>query len=283
MSVDGRLPHRYSGRAGPETLRTKLKKPFIYIGALRRTGSTMLCEALTRLPHSIVFNEPNIAFRRFVIRGNEAQLLLGKGIDLHKLIARWSIGRRRLLLTGFRHQIVPAIARQVSQVGIKEIFHANWRHVLRSFPGMKIVLTARDPRDIYLSLRARYDSGAAIWKGEFSPARVAASLNEEFHYQLEMFRENTVFKARYEDLCLDTDLFRQVFEFVESDLTEVGKLGSLLTADDKRVAEGELHDGKVTDQRVARWKKEKSEKLLDESFQVLNAMPEFCEFWHYQR
>jgi hypothetical protein len=187
------------------------------------------------------------------------------------------------LLTGFRHQIVPAIARQVSQVGIKEIFHANWRHVLRSFPGMKIVLTARDPRDIYLSLRARYDSGAAIWKGEFSPARVAASLNEEFHYQLEMFRENTVFKARYEDLCLDTDLFRQVFEFVESDLTEVGKLGSLLTADDKRVAEGELHDGKVTDQRVARWKKEKSEKLLDESFQVLNAMPEFCEFWHYQR
>jgi len=241
----------------------------------------MLCEALTQLPHSLVFNEPNIAFRRFVIRGNEAELLALQGIDLQQFIKRWSVLQRRFLLYGFRKSLLPRINPHIAQIGIKEIFHANWRAIQKGFPNLRVVLTARDPRDIYLSLHNRYMSGAAIWNGEFTPERVAAKLNEEFTYQLEMSRELDVLKIRYEDLCLDADSFRRVFEFVESDIKSLGQLGALLQSDEKRTAEGQLHAGKVTDRRVARWKSEQSDELVTAASRVMQLMPHFCEFWEY--
>ena len=118
----------------------------------------MLCEALTQLPHSLIFNEPNIAFQRFVVRGNEAELLAQQGIELQQFIKRWSVLQRRFLLHGFRKSLVPRINRKITQVGIKEIFHANWRAIRKGFPNLRVVLTARDPRDIYLSLHSRYMS-----------------------------------------------------------------------------------------------------------------------------
>ncbi len=272
----------YASLVSPSFSRmSKSRKPFIYIGALRRSGSTMLCEALTQPPHSLVFNEPNIAFRRFVIRPKETELLNQCGIDLAAFVKRWSILHRRLLLYGFRKRLMPRIARHFAQIGIKEIFHTNWRAVLSGFPDSRIVLTARDPRDIYLSLHSRYVSGKAIWRGEFTPRRVADHLNYEFGYQQEMAKECGALKVRYEDLCLDPNELARVLKFVESDIVTVGRLGGFLNADVSRVMEGKIHDGKITDKRVARWKSEVNVQHLEEAIAVFRLMPQYCEYWGY--
>lgn len=281
--MDGRQRSGYSAFAGKEWPGIRvhsMTKPFIYIAALRRTGSTMLCEALTQLPHSIVFNEPNLGARRFAVRNTEAELLASVGIDLPNFVKTWSFARRRFLIHGFRRRFVPMLMRKVSQVGIKEIFHDNWRRVVGEFPDTRIVLTARDPRDIYLSLRSRYVKGHAIWSGEFTPLRVADNLMRDFAHQLEMSRDCAVMHVRYEDLCLAPEMVTDVLRFVDSDITEVGGLGEYLRADARRVAEGALHDGRITDRRVARWRQESGE-LRDEAQQVFHAMADYVSYWRY--
>ena len=241
----------------------------------------MLCEALTQAPHSFVFNEPNVASGQFVVRAREAEVLLQHGINLQAFVNRWSTLRRRFLFHGFRTRLVPEIHNSFAQVGIKEIFHANWRKLHAGFPNLRIILTARDPRDIYLSLRGRYLAGTAIWDGEFSPTRVAAKLNEEFRYQQEMARLERVLNVRYEDLCLDPASFKKVLDFVESDITQIGPLGEFLQSDSKRVEEGKIHGGEITDRRVARWKNEDDPEIVEQALQVFRLMPEFCDYWEY--
>ncbi len=240
----------------------------------------MLCEALTQLPYSIVFNEPNIGSGRFAVRNQEAELLRSVGIDLHQFIRRWSMLDRRFLLFGFRRRLVPALLRRVGQVGVKEIFHADWRRVVAPFPRVRIVLTARDPRDIYLSLKTRYLAGSAIWSGEFTPQRVADNLNTEFLHQQDMAREFDSLRVRYEDLCVQPDLMTRVLDYVDSDIREIGELGSFLRGDPKRVAEGRMHGGAITDKRVARWRQE-SGNVAAEAQQVFDLMDEYREYWKY--
>ncbi len=240
----------------------------------------MLCEALTQLPHSIVFNEPNLALGRFAVRNREAELLQEVGVDLKAFVRRWSIGRRRLLLYAFHRRLLPALEGRIAQIGIKEIFHGNWHRMRRRFPSMHVVLTARDPRDIYLSLKARHDAGAAIWTGPFTPERVAASLNAEFEHQKAMSRQQPTFRVRYEDLCLNPDLLADVLDFVESEISEIGPLGEFLAADHRRVEEGRLHGGRITDKRVCRWRHADS-SLGEQAQEVFRLMPDYCEFWQY--
>lgn len=240
----------------------------------------MLCEALTRLPYSIVFNEPNIGARRFAVRNQEAELLQEVGIDLHGFVRRWSTFDRRFLLFGFRRRLVPAIERRIQQVGVKEIFHNHWRRVVGAFPETRIVLTARDPRDIYLSLRGRFLAGNALWKGAFTPALVAENLLQEFRHQLEMAREFDVMSVRYEDLCVEPDLLHRVLKFVDSDIDDIGELGAFLRSDARRVAEGQIHAGQITDKRVARWRQENG-SIATEAQQVFDLMTEYCEYWNY--
>jgi hypothetical protein len=240
----------------------------------------MLCEALTQLPHSLIFNEPNLGASRFAVRNTEADLLESVGINLPRFVKRWSIARGRFLLYGFRRRLVPAISKKIGQVGIKEIFHAEWRRVVAGFADTRIVLTARDPRDLYLSLRSRYNKGHAIWSGKFTPARVAENLMCDFEHQRDMAREHQVMHVRYEDLCLAPDILGQVLRFVDSDIVEVGRLGGYLQADSRRVAEGAMHEGRITDRRVARWRQE-DEKARDEAQQVFEAMADYCSYWRY--
>lgn len=240
----------------------------------------MLCEALTQLPYSVVFNEPNIGSRRFAVRNQEAELLRNVGVDLHRFVRRWSLLRRHFLLFGFRRRLVPSLLQHVSQIGVKEIFHADWRRVVGSFPEVRIILTARDPRDIYISLKNRYLAGNAIWTGEFTPRRVADSLSAEFAHQLDMAGDFDVLSIRYEDLCLEPDLLGRVLTFVESDITDVGELGSFLRSDARRIAEGRIHGGLITDKRVARWRQESAENVA-EARQVFDLMGEYRDYWKY--
>lgn len=258
-----------------------MKKPFIYIAALRRTGSTMLCEALTEIPYSLVLNEPNFNLQRAIIRGRERALLLKHGVDTSAFTARWAGWRRRFVMQGFRWDLSRRLGKVVQQLGVKEIFHDNWQAYHKAFPNLRVIVTGRDPRDIYISLYNRWTQGRALWSGDFTPERVAKDIEYQFRKQLEIVGASVCMKIRYEDLCSNPNKLEEIKTFVESPIPGVGDIGGLLRADSARHAEYSIHGNSITDRRIFRWRDEQNPKLLDEAQKVFDLTKEYCEFWAY--
>jgi hypothetical protein len=258
-----------------------MEKPFIYISGLRRTGSTLLCEAMSYIPYCFIFTEPNFAKNQFTLRKGDAEMILTQGIDLYEFQRRWSGIRRYLILNGLKNELAPRLDRIVAQFGVKEIFHSGWTKYHQAFPNMKVILTARDPRDIFISLYRRHQKGNAIWTGPFTPERVAANLNAEFRRQQEMALRLPSFKVRYEDLCQSPEILGEITTFTETELPEMGQVGSFTSRDPRRVGEYELHGDRITARRVYRWKDEPDTELRAQAFRVAELMPEYCAYWGY--
>ncbi len=265
-----------------------MERPFIYIAGLRRSGSTVLSEALTLLPHSFIFREPRVAENRFSVHDSDAELFMNYGIDLAGFERRWW-SKRKLIPEAFKNELIPQLLPLVGQIGVKEIRHDRWRRLFRLFPGMKVLLTARDPRDIYLSLHDKVKHGNVTWSGIFSaegvfcPEAVAEGLNDEFGEQLAMFEAADCLKVKYEDFCAKPAVFEQVKAFVGSAINRVGEVGGFNAANPLRVNEYALHGNNITEQRSQRWKHETGEKLLAEAQRAFDLMPAYCRFWGYEK
>jgi len=269
------------------------KMPFIYIAALRRTGSTVLSEALSLLPYSFIFREPNLGMNVFSIAQNDAKIFMKLGINLktfykhHRIMV---VLKRRLgdnqgyMIKVFKNNLLPKLKEHVLQIGVKEIRHDHWRRYQHHFPDMRILLTGRDPRDIYISLYNRYKRGKADWSGIFSPEKVADDLNNQFRHQIEMYKETDCFKLRYEDICINPNLiFSKVKSYIKSPILKIGTVGSFLENTPKRRDEYEVHKNQITNKRIYRWKYEKDQKLISASQRTFDLMPDYCDFWGYRK
>jgi hypothetical protein len=253
----------FRARAGARPRPSGPARPFVYVGALRRTGSTLLAELLTELPHSFVFHEPGLAENGLRVDARTAARLRALGVDVEAFARRWGGRRRYLLMGAFKHELLPALAERIGQIGVKEVTHDHWRRYQLRFPDMKTLLTARDPRDVYLSIHERRLKGKATWRGPFTPAAVAAELEAQFRFQREMFAATDCLKVRYEDLCTDPACFERVKSFVGSAIPKAGAIGSHLAATSNREDEAD-------------------EALRKEAQRTLELMPEYCEFWGYE-
>jgi hypothetical protein len=60
--------------------------------------------------------------------------------------------------------VIACCAQAVCQVGIKEIYHEHWQRLFEVIPNIKVIITCRDPRDIYISLieMRRYCQGSKL-------------------------------------------------------------------------------------------------------------------------
>lgn len=262
----------------------KDRLPFIYIAALRRTGSTVLSEALTLLPYSFIFREPNFGKNRFSLKKSDAELFEKFGVDLIAVKKRCRKKQCSYVDVLFG-DLMPLLSPHVRQVGVKEIRHQGWQHYLRLFPEMKVLLTARDPRDIYLSLYYRFLSGHGSWSGEYSPERVAEDLNGEFYRQLEMVDRVECLKVKYEELCESTEglppLFERIKKFVRSEIPETGEIGCFNALHPQRKEEFALHGNRFTKRRLKRWTAETNDKLVEEAHRTFILMNDYCAFWDY--
>lgn len=254
-------------------------KPFIYLASLRRTGSKVLSEALTLPPYSFIFREPRLGSRKFRVRPVDVEIFSKHGIDLQTFAQRLSVVKGDLAVECFKNEFLPALQQVFPQIGIKEIRHKRWRKIHRAFPNMKVVLTGRDPRDIYLSLchKAVERKKAIEVGGPLTPANVAENLKQEFKHQMEMFRSLPCCKVRYEDFCTDSRVFRSIKAFVGSDIPDMGIIGQLSKYDNL------VHGHRVTDMRVYRWKNEPDEGLCSEAQEVFDLLGDYCEFWGYEK
>ncbi len=273
-----------------ETSATNLAqdRPFIYIGALVRTGSTLLSEALTALPHSYIFHEPHLGRNLLawdpvdLARWRESGVDLARGAPWIKALAllfRLVQVREGFVLQGVKQRLFPELAWHARQLGVKEIRNEGWRSYARHFPGLKILLTGRDPRDIYLSLQAH-----AVRKGAASPpepAAVAGSLLREFEYQRAMSQAADCLPVRYEDLCTDPQVFDTIRSFVHSPLPEPGPIGAYLARSPARRSEFALHGGEVTDRKVGAWRRERDRQASSRAAEVYERMKPYVDFWGY--
>lgn len=264
--------------------------PFIYIAALRRTGSTVLSESLTSFPNSFIFREPKLGRKVFTVKSNDAELFHMHGIDLKAFSARWSgnsladrITGRNRIMHAFQNELMPQLLSVLEQVGVKEIHHRGWQFYADAFPEMKVVLTARDPRDIFISTYYRVREGKDHFRRGFSARELARDLNRDFRQLLRMSETLPFMKVTYEDFCSDTALLDKVKVFVGSRVDGTGRAGQFNIANPNRIAEARVHDGKVTSTRVARWKQEKDANLVREAHRVFDRMQEYVEFWGYER
>lgn len=265
-----------------------MNRPFIYIAGLRRTGSTVLSEALTLLPHCFIFREPRLAEYRFSTHQSDVELFLHYGIDLVDFEQRWRYGKRDQIIAAFKSELLPQLAAHIAQIGIKEIRNDRWRRLWRFFPDMRVILTGRDPRDIYLSLHHKVKYGNAKWAGLFTeeglfcPEAVARGLNREFREQKAMFETLPCMKVKYEDLCQRPELVEEVKTFAGCAVAQIGAVGAFNAANPLRVEEYQLHGDRITPQRIQRWREEKDEALLAEAQAAFELMPDYCSFWGYE-
>ncbi|MCK4911330.1 MAG: sulfotransferase [Thermodesulfovibrionales bacterium] len=262
------------------------EKPFIYISAIRRTGSSVLSRALSLHPYSIVFQEPKLARGKFKLPGRVDASLKENNVSLAPLVQEMNgIRRRGLFWTKqkavlfFRDKVVPEILMSYRQVGIKEIRNAGWETVFKAFPGMKVIVTARDPRDIYISLHnKKYIDGKDVKvKGGFSPENIAKDLMDEFVHQKAIMAACEHIKVRYEDFCTDPGLFEEVKRFTGNEIPGVGEIGRMNPHHRK------VHEGKITDKRIRRWANEQNPDIAMDAQRVFDLLPEYASFWGYDR
>ena len=250
--------------------------PFIYIASLMRTGSTVVQEALTERPYSYIFHEPQLCRNQFAIK--DKYLKEVKDFNIRKLL-------RPPTTENFAKNVVPKMKRKIKQIGVKEIENRGWKNYVKYFPDLKIILTGRDPRDIYISVHYWFAKKKTNkWKNGrvLTPKVLFEGLNKDFQMQKEMHKEYGAIKIKYEDLCLHPEETLKIMkEFVNSPIPNVGKIGSFLSNNPKRLWEYELHKEEITNSRVNRWRRETDKQLVKRANKFFGLMNEYREFWNY--
>ncbi|RME85746.1 MAG: sulfotransferase [Caldilineae bacterium] len=269
------------------------KYPFIYIAGIRRTGSTLLSEVLTSLPYAFIFREPHIGKNTFRVKPDDVHRFATYGFDLqaflrYRLIFAFLLRRLRFfafpqdyMVRQFKYELVPQLAKTVLQWGVKEIDNRGWQHYYRHFPEMKVIITARDPRDIYISFYYHWRKRTRRDEREISPENVAMDINRQFQIQREIADVAESYAVRYEDLCTNPDMVKDIMKFVQSPLTLPGQVGAFNLLHPHRRDEYEVHAGRITTKRIARWQREEDTTLVARAQRVFDLMPEYCAHWGY--
>ena len=178
---------------------------------------------------------------------------------------------------------MPLLSSCLKQIGVKEIRHEAWKEYWYCFPDMKVLMTGRDPRDIYLSLYYRIKRGKGKWSGVYSPETVSGDLRKQFRLQLRISKTLDCLMVKYEKLCTKPEVLEKIKLFTESDIPGIGRVGVFNSDNPGRQGEYKLHGDQITSHRVARWRSELNEKLVDEAQETFDLMPDYCDFWGYEK
>jgi hypothetical protein len=253
-------------------------RPFVIIAATRRTGSTLLAEALTELPHAFIFREPRLFRGRVDLKPADVERLrAATGVDLDGTDPRASdaphAARR------FSGEVAAPLLQRIGQLGIKEIgYGAQWRGVLSEIGAigrLRVVALGRDPRDIYLSLAHRTRVRRIRVPGPFGPDSVAADMRAQFAVQRQIVEATGAMTVRYEDLCTDPAVLAAIRAHVESPVRGTGIVGEF------KPRNREVHGHRITDLRVRRWTRETDAGLLGDAHAAMRQLDAYCDYWGY--
>ena len=205
--------------------RRGLRHPFIYIAAMPRSGSTLLAGMLSKPPISHIFSE--IGLNRGLTHGFDQ--LAEFSSKFPKFLFPHA-GNPCKMLEVFARKIVPPLASKFLQVGVKECFHDNWQLYKEFLGEIRIIVLARDPRDVMLSILEYGDQ--VEWHRQMWADRgdeyIAIRHNQIWAQQQEMLEQANAMPLRYEDLCQKPETFAELCRFCESPLDEPGAVNEAI-------------------------------------------------------
>lgn len=262
----------------------KESKPFIYICSLARTGSTVLAEALTKYPYSFIFRETLLTVEKFNIKQQDELYFSSLGLNMEKIYREWeSCLTKNSVFECFYSNLMISFLQHFQQLGIKEIYHTHWRKLFEVIPNIKVIITSRDPRDIYLSLiemRSHYKDEGWRWRN-LELSEMADILMKEFETQKEIASTVDVLIVKYEELCNNYDLLTNIKTYVESSIPVVGDIGIFNSKNPNRVYEYLKHTNKISLKSVNRWKTESDKKALENAYKFAELMSDYRKFFGY--
>jgi hypothetical protein len=250
--------------------------PFIYVAALRRSGSKLVARALTNWPKSYVLLEPGLAIPTLRAKP-EATALLAE-FDLDLLAASESISRRPpdARPAAVVQEILAPLREVVPVVGVKEIRHQAADLALDALGAdTRVVVLVRDPRGILDSLRRKeaWRTRPIELPGGLSPASLADHLREQFAAQRRMLDRRPACAIRYEDLCERPTMMAAIRRFCG--------LPENLDADLDRLDGHEVgaRGGGIDADACDRWRSD--EPHADEAAEIFDLLRDECDYWGY--
>lgn len=261
-------------------LKRKYDKPFIYISAMPRSGSTMLSGLLTIPKVSIILSEPG--FQRGLCHNLEQFTEIpNSNIDI---LSKYK-GDENKLVDLFYKKIIPPVLKEFPIVGIKECFMKNWSIYENLFDDVRYIILARDPRDVFLSLNdygkyAEWHKKLWVEKGI---KHIADTHNQIWAEQKKIINTRKCFLVRYEDLCLGKVTLNDIKEFLDIQSPLVGSVDCILKNYQWRQWEVKKHSKNMTQNSVLRWKNLDSDsELLNSSMRFGDMMKEYIDYWDYE-
>lgn len=254
----------------------------------------MLSEALTQLPRSFIIMEPYWGLNSFSVRKPVYVQLARQGIDLDRFLRirrPMAFLIRRLRPLGIMQDFMIREAKRalfpqlraigVQQVGVKEVKHKGWEHYVRHFPDMKMIMLGRDPRDLYISAYRKWQYGTMLWHGPFTPSTAAEQFHAHFLRQVQMHEHVDSIQIRYEELCTDPSVVRDILSFIESPLERAGEVGQFMQLNPKRQHEHLKHGNVISNRSLNQWQREEDRALVEDAFAFAGLMRSYTSFWGY--
>lgn len=257
-----------------------MNKPFIVIASTMRTGSTLVQEMLTELPKSFIFHEPSWSRGMFQNPHLAINALKQHGIDIERLLDHEAKGNLFVFLQKLNDYI--------GQIGVKEIRLQNWEVYAASVVRSKFILTVRDPRDTYISCwkLLQRETNCGPRQKNMTPQSLFDELKPDYDRQMEIANSKHNWKHwKYEDICSNPrEVFSEIATFVDSPLTEMGKVGAFHRQIERGAYETDVHGSRITDRSVSVWKHLNPAaygKLLGEAHEFMGLAHKYCKEWGY--
>lgn len=251
-------------------------RPFLYVAAVRRTGSTMMAELLSDPPACFVFREPRLPLGRLLLgkTGDPKATLARCGLDVGSVSRSMAELPPDEAVERFR-AFWEESAGRIGQLGVKEIMHEGWERVSRAFPAMKVVITVRDPRDIFLSMwhkRERLERRGRRW---MEPEVLAEDVNRESRHLEEIASRHEHRVVRYEEFCRDPGAIDAVRRFAESPARGMGLLGRTSSWN------AGAHGTALGTSRIDLWKRESDPQARTLCEKAWRLMAPYARTWGY--
>ncbi len=261
-----------------ELFKLNKTKPFIYIAAMPRSGSTLLSGMLTNKPHTIILSEPG--FQRGLCHNLEQYKELNVDIEPLKRLR----GKPKKMVATFKKSIIPQLLQSYRQLGIKECFIDNWQiYEKAAFKKIKYIVLARDPRDVMLSTLEYSDHvewHKRMWADKPNEY-IAERHNRIWNEQKKILLTKDCLKIKYEDLCLGKVPFTKIKQLCDLDFDYPINISKSIETFQWRMWEVNRHCGKITKNSVNRWKNEKNQQRLKRAHALAELMPDYCDYWCY--
>jgi hypothetical protein len=258
----------------PEFLPQGVRRPDFYVAAMGRSGSTMLCNWLTRPPEQLVFIEP------FFTRTSNPRLLRIQLADFGLAVddEHWAFADdtaaerfRRLMAARLRGR----------RWGFKEVLTEEHYRAIGAFSPQRVLITVRNIADVALSffekhrLQNNIDRFDDEWVIQYCCRESAGLL--AFREFVER-RGIPLLTVRYEDFTRSEETRRRVVEFI--DWEPGGDTGSHL-GDFDRGFEIERHGRGISAAVRARSERELDSALLAAAGELASRCAEYQRAFAY--